>query len=1075
MKYTIGLDIGVTSVGWAVINLDKKRIENLGVRIFDAAENPKDGSSLAVPRRLARSTRRRLRRRKHRLDRLKDLFVKEGIVTEMDMRSLYEELGSTDPYALRVQALSERLSEKELVRVFLHIAKRRGFKSNRKSELQEKDMGVLLTSIEKNKKLIEEKDITPGQLLCDQEVKRNKRGEYKNTLLRSNLVDEIKLIFQRQREFGNHQFTEVLEESFLSIFTSQRSFAEPGAIEKLTGTCTFEPDELRAPSGAYTSELFMVLTKANSIVVTNEKAERKLTSEEILLVRDEALKKKKVTFTALRKLLKLEDVELFNFIDYNAKNKSGELFSREEAEKAPFIELKHYHKIRDAIIKDLGETRWLEILLTPSKIDDVAYALTFRKSDKDIRNYLKGHEEKREGWQKPSHILEDDIIESILKLSFSRTKNLSIKAMQKMMPYLEEGHRYDEAALRAGYHHSVRKGKEKSVILPVLEIDEIRNPVVFRALSQCRKVINSIIRLYGSPYRIHIELARDLSKSFPDRKVIERKQKENQADKERAAKHFQELYNQVPKTRDILKWRLLKEQEGKCAYSLKAIDPYRLMEDGYTEIDHVLPYSRTFDNSYFNKVLVLTDENRQKLNRTPYEYFGTDMERWNRFEAWVNTSKLPRDKKQKLLKKQLDRDQGTEMKQRALNDTRYISRFLKNYLEDNLLFAEGPEKKRVFTYKGQMTAYLRHRWGFAAKERDNDLHHALDAVLVGVMNDGMVREIERASKRNEFYRKKIDQEYVDPETGEIIEEKYMTIENTKLNEPWFDFRQEVEIRMSKNPQYGLKHKQFYNYEPEEIDQIKPIFISRMPFRKITGHAHMETIRGAKYLDKNIKTSKEPLSKITLEKLEKMIGKDSDPLTYNLIKERLEKFGNKPEKAFEEPIYKLKKDGTNGPEIKSIKIGETFSAGVLVNGGAGVADNGKMIRFDLFKKDNKFYAIPVYAHHVVQGELPNKVINPAKPYSQWRELDETYHFLFSMQKNDLIKLKFKNGEELFGYYIMLDSAVASVTIVNHLNNEKSRKSIMSCLDIEKWSVDVLGNLSRVRKEKRRELEKPRHLK
>lgn len=1075
MKYTIGLDIGVTSIGWAVINNEKHRIENLGVRIFDAAENPKDGSSLAVPRRLARSTRRRLRRRKHRLERIRTLYLKHQLLDEEEIENLFVNLVNYDPYELRVRALSVRITDADFARILLHIAKRRGFKSNRKSELQEKDMGVLLTSIDQNKKVLEERNITPGQLLNELEVKRNKRGEYKNTLLRANLAEEITKIFAKQRELGNEKLTEEFEREFIEIFSSQRSFAKPGAIEDLTGKCTFEKSELRAPSAAYTSEIFMVLTKANSILIQNQAGERKLSKEEIQLVKEEALKKKKVTFTSLRNKLQLEAGDLFNFLDYNSKNKSGELLSREEIEKTPFIELKHYHKLRDTIMKDLGEVRWLKLLENPESLDTIAYALTFRKSDEDIRNYLLGLEHYGKNVMKPQIAIDPEVIESVLKLSFSRTKNLSLKVMNKMIPFLMEGFRYDEAAAEAGYHHSVRSAKEKHLVLPVLEMEDIRNPVVFRALSQCRKVINNIIRLYGSPYRIHIELARDLSKSFTDRKEIEKKQKENLAEKERAANHFQELYHQVPKSIDILKWRLLKEQDGKCAYSLKTIDPYRLTEAGYAEVDHILPYSRTFDNSYFNKVLVLTDENRDKLNRTPYEYFGADHERWHRFETWVNASKLPRDKKQKLLRMQLKRDQGMEMKDRALNDTRYISRYLKNYLEDNLLFAEGPQKKRVFTYKGQMTAYLRHRWGFEAKDRSSDLHHALDAVLVGVMNDGMVQEIERASKRREFYKRKIDREYVDPETGEIVEELYMKINNTKLNEPWVDFRQEVEIRLSENPQYGLKHKKFYNYDSEEIDLIKPIFVSRMPFRKVTGHAHMETIRGVKYLDQNIKTSKEVLSNITLEKLEKMVGKETDPLTYNLIKERLEEFDNKPQFAFKEPLYKLKKDGSKGPEIKSIKIGETYSAGVSINDGAGVADNGKMIRVDIFKKQGKHYAVPVYVHHLVSGALPNKVINPGRPFREWKELDDCYEFLYSFQKNDLIKLKFKNGEEIFGYYIMIDSSIANMTIEDHLKKNKYRKAIMLCPEIEKWSVDVLGNLSQVKKEQRRELEKPRHRK
>ena len=62
MRYRIGLDIGIASIGWAIINEDESRIEDLGVRIFKKAEEI-DGKSLNLARREARGARRRLRRK----------------------------------------------------------------------------------------------------------------------------------------------------------------------------------------------------------------------------------------------------------------------------------------------------------------------------------------------------------------------------------------------------------------------------------------------------------------------------------------------------------------------------------------------------------------------------------------------------------------------------------------------------------------------------------------------------------------------------------------------------------------------------------------------------------------------------------------------------------------------------------------------------------------------------------------------------------------------------------------------------------------------------------------------------
>ena len=137
-KYRIGLDIGIDSVGWAALEHDHEenpiKIINLGTRIFSAAENPKDGKTLTQLRREARGARRRLRRRAHRIDRVKRLFLKYGLLKEEELNSLYdkENLMPTpdypfgfDVYKARYLALEKKI-EIRLARILICIAKRRG-------------------------------------------------------------------------------------------------------------------------------------------------------------------------------------------------------------------------------------------------------------------------------------------------------------------------------------------------------------------------------------------------------------------------------------------------------------------------------------------------------------------------------------------------------------------------------------------------------------------------------------------------------------------------------------------------------------------------------------------------------------------------------------------------------------------------------------------------------------------------------------------------------------------------------------------------------------------------------------
>ncbi|HCF71572.1 MAG TPA: type II CRISPR RNA-guided endonuclease Cas9, partial [Syntrophomonas sp.] len=118
MKYRLGLDIGITSIGWAVLEHDDDeepfRIADLGVRIFKAAENAKDGSALALPRREARSSRRRLRRHRHRLERIKLLLEKIKLISIAELDIVYHDSQKlTDIYELRQAGLDRLLNPEE--------------------------------------------------------------------------------------------------------------------------------------------------------------------------------------------------------------------------------------------------------------------------------------------------------------------------------------------------------------------------------------------------------------------------------------------------------------------------------------------------------------------------------------------------------------------------------------------------------------------------------------------------------------------------------------------------------------------------------------------------------------------------------------------------------------------------------------------------------------------------------------------------------------------------------------------------------------------------------------------------
>lgn len=1083
MRYRLGLDIGITSIGWSVIHLDVNdeptRIEDLGVRIFDRAENPKNGESLALPRRTARGARRRLRRRKHRLERIKRLFVRENLLTKDELSSLYYGVIEKDVWQLRYEVLERKLTNQEFAKVLLHLAKRRGFKSNRKSEAKDTETGKVLKATEENKnRLIEKRYRTVGEMFYIdpefKEFKRNKTNDYKHTITRILLEDEIKIIFNMQREFGNSSISKQLEEHYIKIFTDQRPFADAKQIEQMIGYCTFEKEEKRAPKATYTFEKFMLLQKVNNIRINESGKYRELTAEERQLVVDLAYRNLSVKYKQIRKALDLEDSARFKSLTYGTK-------SADEVEKAEFIKLPAYHQIK----KILKENSYNNDDLSQQELDFIGAAFTLYKDDKTISNYLK------------EIGIKDDVIEALLllPLSMSKVGNLSIKAMKNILPYLEDGLSYDKAVELAGYNFNAISGNERKISLDPINQNEIANPVVLRALSQSRKVINAIIRKYGSPVTIHIELARDMYHDFSERQEMIRKMNENRSINEKAVSEIKNKNQLVYLTGiDVVKQKLWTQQNGYCIYSKKYINPSRLLEPGYVDVDHIIPYSRSFDDSYNNKVLVLTEENRQKGNRTPYEYFGYNTTSWHEFEEYIRTMNLPFKKQNNLLKKHFNRDDEREFKARNLNDTRYIARYLKNLLEQNLIFAKSDQKQKVYTVNGPVTAFIRKRWGLTKIREENDRHHALDATVVALTSRSMINKIISFIKNDEikYMRDFVSkQETVDPFTGEVITDEEFTFNISEhFPLPWKNFREELEIRLnSTDPKKEVIEAKFSNYDIDDLNNVKPLFISRSPRRKITGPAHQETIRGYFYNDNKelFTVKKEKLINIKLKNGEfDMIGRDDDPLTYNLIRERLLTYDNDPKKAFAKKLYKLKKDGSNGPEIKSVKIYEKSNSGVKVNNGKGIANNAKMVRVDVFEKSGKYYLVPVYVSDIVKDELPDLAIKANSSKSEWTKMDETFKFKFSLYPNDLVRIEYnsfkkyknkKNNEEvemkeLFGYYTSTHSGT-SLMILNAHDNSWLIEGVgvkSGITAFEKYVIDPLGNYSLVKEEKRNGLAK-----
>ncbi len=1038
--YGIGLDIGIASVGWAMVALNENAepygLIRCGSRIFDKAEQPKTGDSLAAPRREARSARRRQRRRSLRKADLYELMEKNGLPGKAEIEQAVQAGHLPDVYALRVQALDGPVTALDFARILLHLMQRRGFRSNRKADDAQKD-GKLLQAIDANTRRMEANRYrTVGEMMYRDPVfaehKRNKAENYLSTVKRDQIIDEARLVFAAQRQYGATWASPEMEAEYLCILTRQRSFAEgpgkgsPYSGSNRVGTCTLEgKSEQRAAKAAFSFEYFTLLQKINHIRIAENGTSRTLTPAERQVLLSVCCQTDKLDFARIRKALALPEEARFNMVRYR-----GEQTAEACEKKEKITALPCYHKMRKAL-NTLRKDHIRNI--SREQLDAAGAALTNPENEDKLREALKQAE------------FEPLEIEALLTLpSFAGYGHISVKACRKLIPYLEQGMNYNDACQAAGYDFQGSQNGEKAQFLPASteEMEDITSPVVRRAVAQTIKVVNAIIREQGeSPVSIHLELAREMNKNFQQRSELDKAMRDNSAENE---KLMQELHAKFSGRKisgqDLVKYRLWKEQNEICAYSLEKLDLTRVItEPDYAEVDHIVPYSISFDDRRTNKVLVLKSENRQKGNRLPLQYLQG--KRRDDFIVYTKANVKNFRKRQNLLKERLSEEDGKGYIQRNLQDTQYIAAFMLNYIRNHLAFADcsGAGKRRVVAVNGAVTAFLRKRWGLSKVRADGDLHHAADAAV-----------------RNEHFP-----------------------------EPWPHFRDELTQRLSACPQENLMQINPVYYATVDISSIQPVFVSRMPRHKVTGAAHEETIRSQ--VNEKYTAVRKSITELSLDKdgkIKDYFKPSSDTLLYEALKKRLTEFGGNAKKAFAEPFYKPRADGTPGAQVRKVKVVAKMNNTIPVRSGGGVAKGGDMIRIDVYYvPGDGYYWVPIYVADTVKETLPNKAVVRDKTMEEWKEMKED-DFLFSLYSNDLILVerdkpicfslmhkdstlpkKYETKKELV-YYKYGNISNAAIKVETHNGAYVFEGMTFGTVrKIQKYQVDILGNYVPVKKEKR----------
>lgn len=748
--FILGLDLGSESVGWVVLPCEDGNPTGIwaaGVHCFDAGvegdyESGRD-ESRAKARRDARMVRRQHWRRAWRRQKLLRALQRHGLmptgptdtpeaihrlILDLDssLRGKYPPTdrpsGHVLPYQLRAKALDQRLEPYELGRALYHLAQRRGFLSNRKGRRNKDEEGEVKKAIsELQAKIHESGARTLGEYLSklDPEVERIRW----RWTARQMYLDEFDAIWSAQMKHQPALNDAMKDEIHNAIF-----FQRPLRSQShLIGECELIPGRRRAPMALRIAQRFRLLQAVNNLVMYLPDGEyRGLTADERARLVEALSTEGDLTFGKVRdkRHLNLPKGTVFNLEEGGEKRLPG---NRTDA----------------ALIEVFGD-RW-KALSEADKDRIVEDVLSFEKSEPLARRG-------REAWGLDAEAARN-LAELDLEPGYARH---CAKALNTLVRRMEEGIPYATARKEA-FPEQFESTEPVSLLPPVREaVPDVRNPAVCRALTELRKVVNAIIRRYGKPEKIRIELARDLKRPRKQRQEASKRMRENESRRAAAKrKILAEVGITQPSASDIEKVLLAEECGWTCPYTGRMIRMQALLgRNPEFDIEHILPMSRSLDNTYFNKTLCYHEENRnRKHNLTPFEAYAADAERWDQILERVK--RFQGD----AVREKLRRFQMTEIPadwtERQLQDTRYTSRLAGKYLA--CLYggrSDADHTQRIQVNSGGVTAHVRNELMLNSilndggrKTRNDHRHHAVDAIAIALAGPAIVKQLADAAQR----------------------------------------------------------------------------------------------------------------------------------------------------------------------------------------------------------------------------------------------------------------------------------------------------------------------------------------
>ena len=743
MKKILGLDLGVGSIGWSLIqaddNGDPQSILGIGSRIVPLSTDDSNefSSGNAISKNQKRTQRRTARKGFDRYQLRRQNLTEElrGLGMLPDERLI--KLPVLELWQLRADAATpgKKLTLPEIGRVLYHINQKRGYRHSKADEGEDKSQREYVQAINNRFAIIKAEGKTIGQFfagkLAESEV-ATANGKFYTFRIKEQVFprkayeEEFDQIITCQQVY----YPDVLTDQVIHRLRDEIIFYQRPlkSCKHLISRCEFSLREYKTPDGGSiiagpkvaprTSPLFQVCKiweSVNNIELKNRNGESyPFTPDERQKLFDFLDNNEKLTVTDLKKILGLSSKDKWWGGKAIGKGLQGNT-TKMALKKA----LLGHEGLLSFKLKTIEshfiDTETGEVLLEidPGFEKEPLYRLWH------IVYSMGDPEEIAAALNRQFGIDDPDVISQLAKIDFVKPGygNKSARFIRQILPYLQKGLKYSEACDYININHSnslttaENNARELLHRLPQLQKNELRQPVIEKILNQMVNVVNALLDKHGNIDEVRIELARELKQSKDERNSAflynSKRERENRIIEER----IREMGIRPSRSR-IQKYRLWEEAKHICFYCGQPVGVKDFLEGTDVEIEHIIPRSLFFDDSFSNKVCSCRKCNAEKGNQTAFDYMKQKGE--NEFNDYIRRiedafekKEISKTKRERLLT--AAKDIPEDFIDRQLRQSQYIAKKAVEMLKQVC--------RNVWTTSGSVTDFVRHQWGY-----DNILH-----------------------------------------------------------------------------------------------------------------------------------------------------------------------------------------------------------------------------------------------------------------------------------------------------------------------------------------------------------------